>query len=368
MRMKLTGMQVFWIITIMDLGMTLVMTLNPSLQAAKQDAWISIVMAGGIALLVALLVTQAAHLYPGQTLIEYSQTILGTWFGRAVVVIYLVQWYTIIPIILRQFTDLVQIMLLQGTPKEAVMLLMVFLIVYAVYAGGIEGIGRCSEFLGPIILLMISLVLIASINNVHWKNILPVYADSGMAAILGGALAPASYLGHSVEYLMIASFMSQPRKGTPYTLGAVITATFFVLMTTIMIIFTIGVNLAPSMWYPFFEMTKKISLFGFIDNFDAIPVVVWIASVFIKLAVYLFIASYGTAQFLHIRNWKIMIWFIAPVMFAFALIPQNVTEATKHYLLHYWVPVALPVNMLGLPLLLLVIGKWRQGKRLAPAD
>ncbi|MDQ0194174.1 GerAB/ArcD/ProY family transporter [Paenibacillus wynnii] len=183
---------------------------------------------------------------------------------------------------------------------------------------------------------------------------------SEIAGILGGALAPASYLGHSVEYLMFASFMSQPRKGAPYAFGAAMTAAFFVLMTTMMIIFTIGVNLSTKLWYPFFEMTKKISLFGFIDNFDAIPVVIWITSVFVKLSVLLFLMSYGTAQFLHVRKWRIMIWFIAPVIFVFALIPQDVTEATGHYLNHYWVPVVLPVNMLGLPLLLLIAGKWRQ--------
>lgn len=368
MTMKVTGLQVFWIILIMDLGMTLVMTLSPSIQSAKQDAWISIIAAGGIALLVALLATQAAHLYPGQTLIEYSQTILGTWIGKAVVVTYLVQWYTIIPIVLRQFTDLVEVMLLQGTPREAIMILMILLIVYATYAGGIESIGRCSEFLGPIILFVISLVLIASLNDFNWKNILPVYADSGIAGIWGGTLAPASYLGHSVEYLMFASFINKPRKGAPFAYWAVLTAVLVVLLNMVMIIMTTGVNLSPKMRYPFFEMTKKISLFGFLDNFDAIPVVIWIASVFIKLAIYLFITSYGTAQLLKVASWRTMIWFIAPVIFVFALVPRDVTEATDHYLLNYWVPVALPVNMIGLPLLLLIVGKIRQGKRTVPAN
>lgn len=358
--MKISGVQVFWMITTMDLGMTLVMTLTPSLQAAKQDVWISILVAGGIAMLVALLATKVAHLYPNQNLVEYSQTILGKWFGTIVVVIYLVQWYTIIPIVLRQFSDLVQVMFLHLTPKPMVMLIMVVLIVYVTYSGGIEAIARCSEFLGPIILLMVIIVLAASFNNIHWKYLLPVYADSGIKGIMMGALAPASYLGHSVEYLMLASFMYQTRKGAPYVYAAVITASFFVLIAMMMAVLTLGVNLSPKMWYPFFEMTKKISLFGFIENLDAIPIVIWIASVFIKLAIYMFITSYGTAQFLHVKNWRIMVWFIAPVILAFALIPKNVTEATSHYLLNYWVPVALPINMIGLPLLLLIVGTWKQ--------
>ncbi|WP_379141247.1 endospore germination permease [Paenibacillus sp. sgz500992] len=363
MNLKISGMQVFWLIFSMNLGMTLVMTITPSLQADKQDAWISIVLAGCIALLIAVLVTQVARLFPGKSLIEYSELILGTWIGKLVIMIYLVQWYTILPIVLRQFTDLVNIMLLPETPKESIILLMVLLITYATYAGGIEGIARCSEFLGPIIMIMVLLVLLANGNNIHWKHILPVYADSGIKEIMRGSLAPASYLGHSVEYLMFASFLRQPRKEGRYAVWAVLVANFMVLITTIMIIVILGVNVSPNMWYPFFAMTQKISLFGFVDNFDAVPVVIWISSVFIKLAVYLFLVSYGTAQFLKVRNWKLMIWFIAPVMFAFALIPQNVTEATTNYMQRYWVPVALPVNMLGLPMLLLLVGLWRKAKR-----
>ncbi len=47
--MKVSGIQVFWMITIMDIGMTLLMTFTPGLQAAKQDAWVSMLVAGCIA-------------------------------------------------------------------------------------------------------------------------------------------------------------------------------------------------------------------------------------------------------------------------------------------------------------------------------
>ncbi|WP_028612274.1 GerAB/ArcD/ProY family transporter [Paenibacillus harenae] len=360
--MKVTGMQVFWMIFIMDVGMTLIMTLTPSLQAAKQDVWISILVAGCIILFATLLVTNAALLHPDQTLIQLSQTVLGKWIGKVVVVVYLVQWYTILPIVLRQFIDVVHILILPATPKAAIMLIMLLLIGYATYSGGIVSIARCSEVLGPIIILMVILVVVASINHADLKYLLPVYADSGMMNIVKGALPPASYLGHSVEYLMLASFLYQPRKGAPYAFWGVIAATFFVLIAMLMATVSIGTNLAPKMWYPFFEMSRKISLFGFIENFDPLTIVIWVASVFIKLAIYLFITSYGTAQFLNIKNWKTLIFFIAPVVMAFAYFPQNVSEATANYLLNYWVPYALPINMIGLPLLLLIVGKIRMAK------
>lgn len=358
--MKITGMQVFWLITLMSMGMTLIMTLTPSVSAARQDIWMSVIVAGCTALLVTFFSTQTSLLYPDQNLVQLSRTILGKWLGSAVMLIYFIQWYTILPIVLRQFNDVIHVMILPLTPKWAIMLIMLVLIVYATYSGGIESIARCSEILGPIVIVMVLLTLIASLNNVDWHFLLPVYADSGTAGILKGALAPASYLGHSVEYLMLASFLVKPRTGGKFAFAAVITASIVVLLAMTMAIATIGVQLTPKMWYPFFEMSRKISLFGFIESLDPLPIVIWVASVFVKLAVYLFITSYGTAQFLNIKNWRIMIWFVAPVVLIFALIPRNVAEAVNNYLLNYWVPVALPVNMLGLPLLLLIVGKIKQ--------
>jgi len=142
--MKISGIQIFWMIAAMELGMTLLMTMTSSLQAAKQDAWISMIIAGGIALFIAFVATQLAVLYPNQTLVQFTETILGKWIGKFVIVIYMVQWYTIIPIILRQFTDLIELLLLPSTPRAPIVILMVLLVVYVTYAGGIDGIGRCS--------------------------------------------------------------------------------------------------------------------------------------------------------------------------------------------------------------------------------
>lgn len=363
--MKVSGIQAFWMICIMDIGMTLLMTFTPTLQAAKQDAWVSILVAGCIALLIAVITTKLVLLHPEQTFIQFSQTIMGKWLGKIIIIIYLVQWYTIIPIVLRQFSDLLRVLLLNTTPGIFIILPMVLIVIYVTYSGGIDGIGRVSEVLGPLILLMVLVVLTTSVMNIEWKRLLPFYADSGMAAILKGSLPPASYLGHAVEFVMISPFLFTPRKGSSYTIWAVAVASFGVLLSVIMVILTVGVNLSSRMWYPFFEMTKKIAVFGFIENLDAIAVVIWIASVFIKLSIYMFVTSYGTAQFLQVKNWKNMIWFIAPVVTAFAFIPQNVSEATGSYLNHYWVPFVLPVNMIGLPLLLLIVGTIRQKKKTA---
>jgi len=353
--MKISHIQIFWIIVNMELGMTLLMTMTASLQAAKQDAWISIILSGCLALLVALIATRLALLYPGQTLVQFSQTIMGKTLGRIIVMTYLIQWYTIIPIVLRQFTDLVRALLLETTPQMPITLIMIALMVYATYAGKIQGIGRCSEMLGPLVIAMVLFVLATSLPNISIKNILPVYADSGMMSIGKGMLAPASYLGHAIEFVMLTPFLVNAKKGASYAIWGVFFSVLFVLSSMSAVILTMGPEPAGFMWYPFFEMTRNISI-GFIENWDALVVIIWISSVFIKLSIYMFITCYGTAQFLQVKNWRIMIWLVAPVAFLFSLYPTSVIESTNHYLLNYWVPIVLPVNMIGLPLLMLIVG------------
>ena len=68
----------------MDIGMTLLMTFTPGLQAAKQDAWISMLVAGCIAVLIAVVTTKLVLLHPEQTFIQFSQTIMGKWLGKIV--------------------------------------------------------------------------------------------------------------------------------------------------------------------------------------------------------------------------------------------------------------------------------------------
>lgn len=137
-------------------------------------------------------------------------------------------------------------------------------------------------------------------------------------------------------------------------------SSFLIMLTSGMIILTFGPHIPANMWYPFFDMTRVTSIFKFIENIDAVVIVIWVSSVFIKLCVYFFVACYGTAQWLHINNWRILIWFFAPVVIILAMLPINVDTASLIYPKKYWLPYVLPVNMLGIPLLLWFVGSIRK--------
>ncbi|GMA60495.1 GerAB/ArcD/ProY family transporter [Alicyclobacillus fastidiosus] len=140
----------------------------------------------------------------------------------------------------------------------------------------------------------------------------------------------------------------------------VATAAVLAFLATLAVILTFGPELASRMWYPFFSMTRFISIMEFIQNVDSIFVIVWFTSMFIKLSVYVFVASYGTAQWLSITNWRKVLWVVAPVGFITAIAIKNVqVDVSEYYMKMFWIPFVLPINMIGIPVLLLIIGVLR---------
>ncbi len=354
-KMKISSSQIFWMIASMEIGMTLLLTIAPAIRDAKQDAWISMIIGSIASILITYIIVKVSLLYPNQTFIEYSQTILGKWLGKIIVIPYFFMWYSVSGVILRESSDFLHLSLFYQTPLWIVVLMLALVIVYMTYSGGIETIARCSEIFGPLIIITLVIVTILSVNNLRMHRILPVYADSGWQAILKGSLPITSFLGESAMLIMLVPFAVKQNKVLPRALWGVTVSSIVICITTLTVILTFG-NIAADMWYPFNRMIRFISIMEFIQNIDALVVILWLLSVFIKLSMYLFIMSYGTAQWLGIKNWKNMVWIAAIISFVIAVAFPDIDAAAMEYPTKIWTPYIFPIDIVAIPLILWIIG------------
>ncbi|UKS26968.1 spore germination protein [Paenibacillus sp. HWE-109] len=359
-KVNLTGIQIFWIIVSFQCGNTLLLTLSPNINEAQQDAWIASIIAGALGLFIAYVSTKLSLLFPGRTIVQYSQDILGKWLGKLIMIPYFIQWYSVLGVILKEFSDFTILTLLPRTPIWILTITMVLLLMYMTYMGGIEGIGRCSELLGPFIVLMIILILPLNIQVMDWTRILPIYTDTGIAHIFKGALTPLSFFGEVCMLTMFISFMKKPTEGPLRAILGLSVACFLLTVSSLFVIMVFGPGLSAKMAHPFFDMVRFISFGGFIENIDVVIVLIWVISVFIKMSLYFFISCYGTAQWLHIKNWRMLIWFIAPIILIQAWLYPDITLSDIGYVTKYWIPIVLPVNMFGIPLLLWFVASIRK--------
>lgn len=359
--MKLSGLQIFWLMFTFETGNMVLLTIGPVMKEANQDVWISYFIANLLGVLIVYGATKAALLYPKLTFIQYSQIILGKLLGTILVLNYLVQWYSVVGNILRQFADLTITLLLPNTPSWILFLTMLLLLIYVTFIGGIEGIGRCAEVFGPIIITSVVLLILLSIKDFQILNFLPVFIDTGIQSIWKGALNPLAFFGESAIMLMLVSFMEKPDKAIKSAVFGIACAGIFVTFVAICVLLVFGPEISGKLRHPSFDLVSYISVLDFIQNLEIVAILVWILSVFIKLSVYFFLACYGTAQLFKLKDWRKMIWLAAILFFALAQFYPG-TSYTFGFMNTYWIYYALPINAVGIPLFLRMIAVIRKSK------
>lgn len=358
---RISATQMFWLISTSDIGITLLLTFSSVIKEARQDAWMSFLIAGIATMAIMAVTGKSSLLYPNQTLVQTSQTVLGKWLGKAIIMPYLVFWCTVTPVLLRSSVDFIHITLLTETPLIVLTIGIMSVVVYVTSLSGLEGIARCSEVMGPIVFTMIVVVLVLTVTNVDVHQLLPVYRDVGWGAIIKGAVTPYTFLSSCI---MFTPFMLIPEKGIVKSIWAVGFTCAIVTLALIVTLGTFGPTLCSRMLYSFFSATKFVNLMEFIQNINILIMVIWICSLFIRLSLFLFILSYTTAQWLHITNWRMTLWFTCPMVFVAAMIPSNGLLLNMHYDKKFVIPYMVP-TVIVIPLLVWGVGtiRKRQARR-----
>ncbi|MDR6549236.1 endospore germination permease [Paenibacillus qinlingensis] len=359
--MRISGKQLFWMLASMQVSMTILLTIQPAIMASKQDSWLSMLIATLIGICIAFVCTRINRKYPGQTLVTYLPQLVGTWMARFLFFIYGAFWYVVLAMVLRQYADFILATILPQTPILVPIVAMMLVAIY-VTKTGVEGIARCSEILGPFLLIMIILTLLLSIQDIHLKQILPLYVDSGWKVILKGSLPTSTFLGDCVMLVFLLAFLKHPDQGVkPAVFGVAVTglltsASAFVLVTLF------GAQMAAGQTYPYFNLVRYISVYNFFQNLDAILIPIWIIGVFMKVSLYFFVCTYGTAQVFKVVQWPRMLWVVAPVILIIAMVPRSYFDSSIFFPQKIAVPFIFPIHMVAIPLVLWGLS-WLRNKK-----
>lgn len=356
--MKLSKVQIFWLLFTFHIGNMILLTITPSVENAKQDAWISYILANIIGVIVVFIFIKTAQMYPKHTLVQLSKLLLGRIIGTIIVISYILMWLLIAIIVLAVAVDFINTILLPNTPPWIIIMSMVSLAVYVTAVGGVEGIARCSEFFGPIIIIAILGLILLMFRDFETQYFLPVFVDTGIIPIMKGALSPLSFLGESVILLVLIYFSSESSDVFKQAIWSVVLASVITGIVMLSVLLTFGPELTTKMLYPAFERISFISIMDFVQNLDILAIIAWHLSIFIKISLYFFLINYCIAELFQINNWKKVIWFITPLFIVIPLITPDISYV-YNYLYLYRIRFALPINMIGIPLLLLIIGSIR---------
>ncbi|WP_251554060.1 GerAB/ArcD/ProY family transporter [Neobacillus muris] len=278
---------------------------------AGRDSWISLLLATIPAILIGFTISFLAQRFKGQTLVEYSQLILGKWAGKLLAIIFLGYFFHEITLDIRGFGEFYTSAI---TPQTPILIYMTAIFIMAVYAvrSGLEVLARTNQ---AFLLFLIPIGVLASIltqKDKDYKNFLPVM-NNGWDSILLGTLSITAVYCSIFVLSMILSDVSSAKHLKKYTVMAMViqTAMFIGPVTGVIAVF--GEERAVGMYFPTFQLLRDIEI-GTLERLDVIGVLLWSLGSFAKVSLLLYALAVGVAQLFKIDDYTIFVLPIAALI------------------------------------------------------
>jgi len=273
-------------------------------QYARHDMWMVPIVGSIIGFITVYLVWKLHQLYPELTPIQYSEKILGKVLGKLVgllIVLYLVHDTGIV---VRQYSEFISFNVMRETPTVVLSISIMFVCVLAV-RGGIEVIARTSVICTTLFMIT-SVSLLLLIKDIDVTNILPIL-ENGFMPVLQGGLVYQSWFGEVFLLAFLYPYVNNQRKSLKAGMKITLYIMLIFLYVNFFVLTLLGLS-SLNQLYPVYSAVRAISVLGFFENFEVIITASWVLGNFVKLTIFLYVASTGLAQLVSSSDYRIVVF------------------------------------------------------------
>jgi spore germination protein KB len=356
---KISAMQLAMMMYPMVLGTAVLVLPGIIAKYAKNDLWLSTIFASLAGFLTVYIANRLHRLFPKETIIQYSQRILGTFAGKALGVIYMLFYVHITGIVAREYADFLVSMFLPLTPTSVVITLMVLVAAMAV-RGGVEVVGRTAVVFFPVFTLPLILFVVMLFNDLDPRNLLPVM-EHGITPVIKGASVPQTWFS---EFFLISFFLpmlTDSEKGMKWGMASVTGVMLTMVLVNLIALFLFGQDIA-TFTYPVMEVARYISVADFFENLQSVIMMLWVLGAFVKISLFYYAVALGTAQWLNLSDYRPLVLPLGFLIFLFSFWDLPNLSVLNHFQ-EKTGPFYLISIQIVIPLLLLIIAVVRRRSR-----
>lgn len=329
-QMQISPLQYFIILFNTAFGSGLLTLPRAVAAAAQEDMWM-IVVTGGLLMLVALWAgTALASYFPNQTFIEYNQALLGPVLGTIVNLIELMLIFCTCALALRIFVTIIKLFLLNMTPPEIVMMMLLLLATYAAQYGFIPLV-RFQEFVfAPNygLLIMIVALGVLAIRESYYEPLLA----NGVAAVVKASF-PGSWIAFSGPELIIGlvyPYITKKKAALSWGLGVVLCLMAVYLLIVLIVQGILGAGETAKMVAPTVNAYREVEIPDtFIERLDGYLMIIWIPVYFVSLTNFIYFSAFGAARLLRLEDSRPTTILLVPVMYYLAAVVPDYTTFLK---------------------------------------
>ncbi|GGJ99367.1 germination protein [Lentibacillus kapialis] len=355
-RGKISGLQMAILLypTIIATAILLVPAISGKF--AEQDMWLSPIwasLAGFLTVYIALLLHN--H-YPELTIMQYSGKIIGFIPGKIVGLGLLFYLLHTNGVVLREYGEFVVGNFLPSTPIIVITGSMAFVCALSV-RGGLEVMARSAQIFIPVFMTLFLVIILLLFPELRPANIFPVM-DDGITPSIKGAIVPSQWFTEFFLIIFMLPYLRTKEKRMTWGMLSVVAVMITLVITNLFSLLLFG-DITSKFTYPVMSAARYIDVADFLQHVESIVMAIWVVGVFIKVSVFYYAIVIGTAQWLHLSDYRPIVFPIGLLLIIFSTWVAASLQELSHFLSTVWPFYAL-VFQLVLPVLLLLVAMMRK--------
>ncbi|MEM1483266.1 endospore germination permease [Oscillospiraceae bacterium PP1C4] len=353
----LSARQMICLIILFIFGSSLVVGVS---SATGQDTWISTLIAIVITIPVILMYARILTLFPGKDIYDIVITLFGKVVGKIVTVLFI--WYAVhlAALVLRNFSEFIQIVVMPETPQTVLMIAMLLVTIYLAQSG-IETLGRWSIIIFSIIITVIAFTVIFSINEMNFQNLMPFMGHSIQTISMESINIFSFPFAETVLFLSLSSAIRKDVSPYKIFLLGIIIGGLFLVVIILRNILSLGPLMMGSVFFPSYIAASIINIGDFMSRIEGTISVNFMLTGVTKITVCLIAASKGFSKLFNMQEEKYIILPISLLILALCTIIYSNAIEMVNFLKVYYI-YAFPFQVL-LPVLIWIAAEIKTRKK-----
>lgn len=304
--LSIRAFYLFFIISSIQLGVGIMGAPRVIFIEARQDSWISIIIATIYIIIVLFVMLLILKQYENADIFGIQVDIFGSIFGKLLGTIYIVYFAANLLSVLITYIEVVKVFIFPQLNNFVMGLFLICLIVYSVLGGLRVIVGVC--FLFFILSNWILFLLIHPAVQIDITHFQPAFQASFVELLKGARSSAYTFIGFEILFLIYPFIQNKKKAKMPIFLASLFSGAITLIATVIAIGFFSHEQLERREWSVL--ALFKIQRLSFIERFDYIVVAEWMMIIVPNMILLMWGVTYGMKRLYKVPQ-KLTLYIVA---------------------------------------------------------
>ncbi|RCX23424.1 spore germination protein KB [Fontibacillus phaseoli] len=303
MSKSITSNQIFSLFNLHLFTTVIAFIMGLLISGSKYSTPVSVLLGSFLAFVLVYPSYKVASSRPDEFVTEFGGQLVGR-VPHVILILYLVLINILLSALnLREMTNFLLSVYLINTPSWAIVMIFGICIAYAVRSG-LPTIFRAAQGIFLVSAIAFLLIPFLAMQEIDRDALIALVSHLNVKDVSMGVYYNISMFGELAFLFLLYPFLKEPKKVMKTYFWTIVISLVIIMSHLIPVLLTFGAELAPNLIYPDAELIRFIRAGSFIETLDPILIILWLTSIFAKIAFLSFTAVICVSQLMKVKDHK----------------------------------------------------------------